>query len=327
MNPSIVCIGDVTNDAFIKLKEATVTEIENSPTLCMRWGEKIPYEEVTVVEAVGNSANAAVSIAKFGLPVKLVTWVGKDDFGQRCIDKLKRDYIETDLISIQPGKNTNYHYVLSYQVERTILVKHEDFEYSLPNIPENTDWIYFSSVGEAAEKLHDDVAEWIEKNQNTKLVFQPGTFQIKLGYDRLKNLYKVTHLFVCNKEEAQQILNTTEDSIKNLLKMMHEKGPKIVAITDGPQGAFVYDGSVTYFVPQYPDIAPPKERTGAGDAFTSTFMSFLANGSSIRDALLRAPINSMSVVQHIGAQKGLLSKKEIEMYVEKRPELYEVKTL
>lgn len=75
-------------------------------------------------------------------------------------------------------------------------------------------------------------------------------------------------------------------------------------------------------MPPYPDPAPPFERTGAGDAFSSTFTAALALGKSIEEALLWAPINSMSVVQKIGAQEGLLTPVEIQGWLDKAPEDY-----
>jgi sugar/nucleoside kinase (ribokinase family) len=81
----------------------------------------------------------------------------------------------------------------------------------------------------------------------TKLAFQPGTFQIKLGYPDLKDLYEITEIFFCNKEEAEKILNVTEitleyhEHMKKLLSDLNLLGPKIVVVTDGPKGCFVYD--------------------------------------------------------------------------------------
>ena len=322
-------LGDVTNDAFITLQEARVhCDVSTEAcTITMRWGDKIPYTDVTVVPAVGNSANAAVSAARLGLPVSFASFVGDDAHGEECITVLGNEGIDTTYITKETGKKTNYHYVLSFEAERTILVRHEHFTYTMPNLPDTLPWLYFSSVGEAAEQLHDEVTEWLARHPETKLVFQPGTFQMRLGYDRLKDLYARTHLFICNKQEAQRILKTKEMNMKVLLQEMRAKGPTIAVITDGPNGAFLFDGNTVLFVPQYPDIAPPKERTGAGDAFSSTLAAFLAKGYSFKDALLRAPINSMSVVQHIGAQKGLLSEPELEQYLAKAPASYTVSVL
>ena len=105
--------------------------------------------------------------------------------------------------------------------------------------------------------------------------------------------------------------------------MIHGLGPKIVVITDGPQGAYASDGRHAWFMPAYPDPKPPFERTGAGDAFSATFVAILALGKSVPDALMRAPINSMSVVQHIGARAGLLTMFELEEYLRRAPNDYE----
>ena len=328
-NVSFFSLGDITSDAFITLQEAKVhCDISTEAcTITMRWGDKIPYKDVTVVPAVGNSANAAVSAARLGLNTSFISFIGDDDHGKECLKVLHGEGIDTTFVTTETGKKTNYHYVLSYEAERTILVRHEHFTYSLPDIPANTPWLYFSSVGEAGESLHDEVAAWLSRHPKTRLIFQPGTFQMRLGYERLKDLYARTHLFICNKQESQRILQTQETNIKTLLQDMHAKGPEIAVITDGPNGAYLFDGNTTLFVPQYPDIAPPKERTGAGDAFSSALASFLAKGLSLKDALLRAPINSMSVVQHIGAQKGLLTETEIEQYLSKAPEDYLVSVI
>ena len=75
-------------------------------------------------------------------------------------------------------------------------------------------------------------------------------------------------------------------------------------------------------MPIYPDPKPPLERTGCGDAFASTFMSALMLGKSPEEALLWAPINPMWVVQHVGAQKGLLTRAELEDFLAKAPTDY-----
>jgi ribokinase len=75
-------------------------------------------------------------------------------------------------------------------------------------------------------------------------------------------------------------------------------------------------------MPLYPDPAPPVDRTGAGDAFASTFVAALAKGLSLEDALRWGPVNSMSVVQKVGAQAGLLTEKELHSYLQHAPEHY-----
>lgn len=318
-----LAIGDITIDAFIRLKDAHVTcEVDkHNCQLCVAFGDKIPYESVTVVPAVGNSANAAVSASRLGLNSYLVANIGKDDNGRTCLETLWKDNVKTDYVKAHRKMITNYHYVLWYGDERTIMVKHQEYPYRLPDI-KTPRFIYLTSLGETTASYHDEIAGYLAKHPETRLIFQPGTFQMKLGYERLASLYKASYIFFCNVEEAQRILGSTSTDIKTLLTGMSEKGPQIVVITDGPKGAYVYDKKNYWFMPPYPDPKAPLERTGAGDAFASTFASALALGKSVEEALLWAPINSMSVVQHIGAQEGLLTQTQIEEWLQKAPVNY-----
>lgn len=323
-------IGDIVIDAFIKLKEARVEEENGVEMLQMRFGDKIPYDSVKVVKAVGNAPNASVSAARLGLTSAAMTHVGNDEFGAECIETLKNNGVITDFVTTEEGKNTNYHYVLSFRAERTILIKHEAYNYDLQKqvgdlVPR---WVYFSSVGENSLQYHLDIAAWVKEN-NIKMAFQPGTFQINLGPEPLKEVYAASELFFCNVEEAQRILGTDTPDVKELMKHIHKLGPKIVCITDGPDGAYAYDSENDqyWFHPIYPDPQPPVERTGAGDSFSSTFTTAIAKGMSVAEALSWGPVNSMNVVQHIGAQEGLLSEEQLREFLDNRPEHYQPKEI
>jgi sugar/nucleoside kinase (ribokinase family) len=319
----ILAIGDVMVDHFIKLKDADVhCNLDRvSCELCVPFGEKIPYESVTPISGVGNSANAAVAAARLGLRSALLTNVGDDRSGKDCFADLKKEKVNTDFIKIEKGKKTNQHYVLQYGAERTILIKHEEYNYEIPDTLEGS-WLYLSSLGENSLPFHFKILAWLEKHPATKLVFQPGTFQIKLGFEKLKDIYARTEIFLCNKEEAEIILGTGKSEIPLLLKKMQDLGPKIVVISDGPKGAYLRDQENNYFIPMYPDPDPPVDRTGAGDAFSSTIVSALILGKTLPEALAWGGINSMSVVQYIGAQAGLLSHEKIEEYLKNAPDYY-----
>ena len=145
---TLVSIGDIAVDAFIRIKEAHEVCSINSETcqLCLSFATKIPYEFDEVVPAVGNSANASVACSKLGLSSSLISHVGKDKYGKDCINSLKKAGVNTSHIYSHKDKRTNYHYVLWYGPERTILVKHEEFPYHLPKLSK-PDWIYLSSMG------------------------------------------------------------------------------------------------------------------------------------------------------------------------------------
>ena len=327
----VLCIGDVVTDAFIKLldDQAEVQQTEHGPLLAMPFGTKIPFDHTEVLNAVGNSANAAVNFAKLGLKTALVANVGSDSPGRDIIATLDKADVETKYIRINSKKISNYHFVLWYKEERTILIKHEEYDYHWPHIPakETPKWVYFSSISEKALDFHDDVIEWLDKNPEVKLAFQPGTFQMKAGTERLKNVYARTEVIAVNREEAAFITGGSVVDINDLFERLHGLGPKIVMISDGPNGSYASDGTDKFKMPIYPDPKPPYERTGAGDAFTSTFVASIMHGNTIDGALQWAPISSMNVVQHVGAQAGLLSEKELAELLQKAPDWYKPERL
>lgn len=325
MSIDFLAIGDTVIDDFIRLKDARshCNIDDGSCEICMRFGDKIPFESSAKVVGVGNSANAAVSAARLGLSSSLITNVGKDMYGNEVLESLSAKGVDTTYVTLQEDKKTNYHYVLWFESERTILVKHETYEYAFPKDLPEIKTLYLSSLGEVPDTYYDAIADFAESRPDMRLVFQPGTFQMAMGTERLKRIYARSDLFFCNKEEAARILKREgEQDIKELLSGMHGLGLKTVVITDGREGAHASDGTNVYFIPMYPDTREPYERTGAGDSFASTVSVALTLGKPLEEALLWGPINSMSVVQAVGAQEGLLSREALEAHLEGAPSTY-----
>jgi ribokinase len=338
-----LAIGDIVTDAFIRVTDATVQDSAGEKKLCLTYGDKIPYEFVEVIPAVGNSANAAVSAARLGLSSALVADIGADTQGKECTDRLMAEKVVSDYVTSHPDMKTNYHYVLWFENDRTILVKHEKYPYALPESLKNAPtgqgpaWIYLSSLGETSLGYHKELEAYLAAHPETKLVFQPGTFQMKFGATALGKIYTRSEIFFCNVEEAERILSIAPQQastrteqhavVKKLITSMHALGPKKVVITDGPAGSYGLEATgpagaeqvKTWFLKAYPDEKPAYERTGAGDAFASTATAAIIKGKSLAEGMKWGSINSMSVVQEIGAQKGLLGETAILAYLSKSP--------
>ena len=140
-------------------------------------------------------------------------------------------------------------------------------------------------------------------------------------------MYQASEIFFCNKEESRKILGSDERDMKKLLEGIRALGPKIAVITDGPKGASIMDDTGAWSTPMYPDPAPPKNRTGAGDATASTTVAYIVKGLEPKEALLRGLVNAASVVQNIGAQKGLLTSEQVEEWYNRRPEDFKMSSL
>jgi len=328
-----VAVGDIVTDAFIRLAIADEHMDKDTREICMPFATKIPFEFVVEVPAVGNCANAAVAAARLGLSSALITNQGDDETGGKNLRRLEAEHVATDFVRVHAGKKSNYHYVLWYKDERTILVKHEEYPYEMPDV--DAKWLYLTSLSATSAEFHDKIIAYLDNHPEIKVAFQPGTFQIQLGRERLAKLYTHSDIFFCNVQEAQLILGKDPPTsrgagtdIKKLLEQVHLLGPRVVVITDGPNGAYAREetGEV-WFQPPYPDAGPPYDRTGAGDAFASTFTIATLMGKSVPEALSWAPINSMSVVQKVGAREGLLTRPQLEAYLTKAPEGYKAKQI
>lgn len=305
----LISVGDTTFDLFLEIEEEVkLFKDEKGETyLGLKFAEKIPVKKLTNVPAVGNAANVAVGGSRLGLSTALYTNLGNDNVGEEMREVLLREGIAPDYIVIDKERPSNHSTVINYGAERVILVHHEKREYGLPNLAPSS-WMYFSSLAKGHDRLHTEIPEYVKKNK-TKLGFNPGSFQLREGIAILRPIIEVCEVLFVNREEAQTLVGESAD-IKELLKRLCEIGTKIAVITDGPKGSYSYDGSTFRFLEIFP--SPLVERTGAGDAYSTGFLSALALGRDIADAMRWGTFSSAFVVGEIGAQKGLLTGEQME---------------
>ena len=309
----LISIGDNATDAFIKLSEAELNcEIDRPECkICMRFAAKIPYESVTEIPAGGNSSNVVLGATKLGLKTAYISSLGSDGHGEKALAKLIEAGVDASMITKHPNIPTNYNYVLWYQDDRTILVHHQKYDYRWPEIIEAPTWVFLSSSGDEDLSFHQKLGAWLVANPEIKLAFSPGTLQIKAGVEKLKDIYARTEIFFGNKQEAEKVLNLPGYEIKKLAEEMKKIGPKIVVITNGEAGAYCLDAENNFwFMPALNTKA--FERTGAGDAFSSSFLSAIFYNQTIAAALAWGAVNSSAVVAQVGPHAGLLTRAEIE---------------
>lgn len=325
--PSILTIGDIASEALITLakQDVEVEGTKNKRTMTIDLGAKIASKSSEVQDAVGGAANAAVAFSKLGVQPSLMSWLGDDTVGRRSRRYLQEHGVDMSGVSTKSSARTNYHYVLRYGPERTIISNYEQFDYVWRNPVCQPDWLYLSSISTSARQLHDDLLEYLEQHPAVKFAFQPGASHLQWGAKDLKKLYARADLLIMNLKEAMTVTGRQICNIALLLRQLHQMGAKTVVLTDGAEGAYAFDGTQELAVPSYPDPAKPVDRTGAGDAFAATLVAEFAKGAELKDALLSAPINSMSVVQYVGAQAGLLTTKELNEYLDKASDEYAVR--
>jgi ribokinase len=309
----VISIGDATLDLFVGIDDASVlcNLQKDMCLLCLSYADKIAATSFQRVIG-GNAANNAVGSSRLGLKAAIYSIVGGDDVGRRVLGTMRREKVSPDYLVIARDQETNSSVVLNYKAERTILVYHVDRKYKMPKF-RPTKWFYLTSMGKNHMDFHAAFLEYVKRTE-TKLGFNPGTHQLKQGLEKLRPMLEATNVLFVNKEEAQRLVGQIID-MKELLTAMRHVGPKIVVITDGDRGSYAYDGS-KYWQCGITDT-PVVERTGAGDAFGTAFLAALQHGKNIPEALRWGSMNSASVITKVGPEAGLLTKRQMQVWLRK----------
>jgi ribokinase len=299
--PVMVSIGKMGQDVFLQgdvfkpLKEKGVFYER------IKLGEKF-YVDDAAYSLGGNAAHAAITFARQGFESKFITVLGDDPAGHALLKTLDGEHIDTTLIKLEPNLKTSFSTILLAPTgERTILdypgtatLTEDDLQ--LDEL--SCDWLYISSVG--SMPLLKKIMKTAHQKE-IKVAFNPSSFELKHAQECADLLSYVT-LFAVNKEEAEQFVDGA--NIKDLAKKLSES-VQYVLVSDGAKGSVATDGIELVTAGMYEDV-PVVDRTGAGDAFTSGFVSQIALGQPIEQAVTFASANSTSVVAKIGASEGIL---------------------
>jgi len=266
-------------------------------------GSKLEVDTITFSTG-GGACNAAVTFARQGLDSAFMGRLGHDPAGEAIVKDLRREAVATDLISYSHQYQTGYSMILlAPNGERTILTYRgasTDFETAtLPLQRAHADWFYVTSLAGNIGAWQAIIAE--AKARHIKIAANPGEKELEQA-DRWRELLGDIELLSLNKPEMQRLFpgDSPTDLARAASWQVH-----YVVVTDGPHGAAACDGRDLCWAGIYDDV-PVIDRTGAGDAFASGFVSVIARGGSLQEALRLASANSTSVVTQIGAKSGLI---------------------
>lgn len=302
--PTIITIGKATQDVFVKSSNSYKQQkhkgvlYEQLPV-----GQKLDLDDV-VFSTGGNVTNAAVTFARQNLHSRYMWCIGTDVASEAILQSLDKESVDTSHVIQKDDYRASYSVILMLEGgERTIL------NYKGTKLPSNTknldfsvietgDWLYLSSLGdmELLEKIISRAAK-----HGVRVMLNPAGVELQEP-DKLRALLEDVEVLAVNKEEAQQIVSG--ESMEELVRHAHHYC-KVVIVSDGPHGAFATDGKTIVEAGMYEDV-PVVDRTGGGDAFGSGFLSYYAQGKSLKESMIFASANSTNVVTKIGAKEGIL---------------------
>lgn len=326
MQYDVITIGGATRDISFLTDEGILIDnhrdLLRQKLLAFEYGAKLKVDHFHNLFG-GGAANAAVNFAASGFKTACLTRVGDDNNGREIINNLDQRGVSVAMTKISAKASTGISFILvTSSGERIIFT----------NRSANNDLIIKAGEIRAirqAKNLYitslsgnwQAVLRSVFKNSSARIAWNPGVSQYQAGLKKLSPFLKKTDVFCVNKDEAIELVLSDVryknkkpaflNNIKKLLVILSEFGPRLVLITNGKDGADVYDGENFY----HQDVLKEKKRidiTGVGDAFNSSFVAALElTGGDIEKSLYAGAKNTASKIAYFGAQNGLLDLRKI----------------
>jgi len=316
----VITVGSATVDVFAYTERADLLKLRRNHKeqefIAYPLGSKILINALHF-DIGGGGTNCAVAFARLGLGTAYLGKIGNDNNAKHIIEALKKEKVK--FIGLQAEGPSPYSVILdSTARDRTILTyKGVSDKLHFSEIDKNrlkTRWFYLSSLLEESYKTIERLAAYARK-RGIRVSFNPSMYLARKGGGFLAKLLKNTDVIILNTEEAGIL--TGMQGFNAMLKALYNMGPDIAVITDGPKGAYCFDGAETHFIKTH--NIRVLETTGAGDAFASSFIAGLIIGGDIKTALQMGLANAESLLTHYGAKNKLLTRQEMFRRIKTRP--------
>src|SRR3990167_7074442 len=194
-NFDLISIGDASIDVFMMPTETeTLCRLDTKECfIAFSYGQKIPVKNLDF-SIGGNAANNAVGTRRLGINTAIVLTLGQDSVAEMIIKSLKDEGVDATYVVQQPATSSNYSSVINYQGERTIFTYHAPRSYEFPVQLPKAPWVYLTSMGESFRPFYNHMVEWLTKNPEVKLAFNPGSWQMRSENGEVKNILSLSHL-------------------------------------------------------------------------------------------------------------------------------------
>ncbi|HZZ98323.1 MAG TPA: carbohydrate kinase family protein [Candidatus Saccharimonadia bacterium] len=304
----VITLGSATLDVFLRSSKFQLSNKNGAVMLCETFGEKIDVEQAAVSTG-GAASNTAVGFARMGFATACVTETGTDFAGEIVLHDLKTEGVDASLLLAIPTEQTAVSALLiSEDGARTALV----FRGASRNMTAAMiDWskiqakrLHLASIGNA-----ELVIKTLEhcKQQGIKVSWNPGNWEIEqIRSGALKPDWSAVDILCLNRGEMANMSGMELGRDEAWTDAWSFPGPRVVIVTDGKKGGqYLIDGvKKSYIIEDIPTV----QETGAGDAFICGVVSGQLLGETLEDSIGRGKKNAASVVQQMGAKKGLMRK-------------------
>ena len=262
----------------------------------------------------GKGGNQAVAASRLGGDVRMIGKVGDDGFGQRLLNQLKADKVNTDYIQVEEGPSGVAVITVDKNAENSIVVSPgANFKLTESDIDKCIDAIKESNVVVIQLETPIDTIKYaLEKSKELgKFTILNPAPAVKLGDDIIKNV----DLLTPNETELEILSGVSiesEEDIQKAANIMIQKGVKQLIVTLGSKGSLYLDKDKIEFKKSYKVEAI--DTTAAGDSYTGALSVAFSQGKSIDEAMDFASKVGALCVTKVGAQTSIPNLYDIENY-------------
>lgn len=269
----------------------------------------------------GKGANQAVGAARLDADVTFVARIGRDIFGDQCIEAYHNEAIDTKYITRDDHEATGVALIaVAADGENSITVASGA---NMRLLPEH--------IAAAREAIaHADVlvmqlevpvetvlaAARIAREHGVRVVLNPAPARTLPD-----DLLRLVDVLTPNRIELAQLAGLSEGQVKQLSEgqlgeALLSLGVKQGVITLGARGALVADSGGIVHVPAFP--ITPLDTTAAGDAFNAGLAVALARGGGLVGAARFASACGALAATKMGAQPSLPTEVAVEAFLAER---------
>ena len=262
----------------------------------------------------GKGANQAVTAAKLGAEVTMVTKLGEDMFGNKTLENYQALNFNTDFVyftdkapsgvaPIWVDMNANNSIIVVAGAND--LMTEDDVEAARAAIAEAKILICQNEIPLNVTKKALQVA----REEGVTTLFNPApapTVELSDEY------FELTDIFCPNETEAELLTGKTVNSVADAVeagRMLIAKGVKKVLMTLGEKGCLFVTADSECHVPGVKVKA--FDTTGAGDCFIGSYAFFSSAGLDDEEAARRACIVASESVQKAGTQTSFPAAKDL----------------
>ncbi len=298
----VLCCGSVVADILVQ------------PVDEPGWG-KTTWVENIELNLGGNGGNTAYTLGKLGTPVRLLSAIGQDDFGNEVLCKLQSAGVDTSFIERCASSPTPTSVVLVHSNGmRALLHRPGASQNAFPSGIELSAGMvdgcsHFHLANIFALRRFQEHASVVlrqarERGLRTSMdtAWDPQARWMKT----LEPCLPHTDLLFVNQDEARQL--TGLEDPERAAAMLHEQGAGAVVVKLGASGCLVQHGGERFAEPGFQVNAV--DTTGAGDCFAGGFIAALLRGFDMREAARFANAVGALNVQSLGGVTGIRNFKD-----------------